>query len=76
MPASPGDHAHEHEHGGGNGHSHAGHSHGVTADTNKRRLTVALGLIVAFMVGEVIAGILIGRSVSVGNQFHGVSRRH
>jgi cobalt-zinc-cadmium efflux system protein len=45
---------HEHDHT----RSHAGHSHGVTAETNKRRLTIALALIVAFMVGEVIAGIL------------------
>jgi cobalt-zinc-cadmium efflux system protein len=46
--------AHDH----GHSHAHAGHSHGVTADTNKRRLTVALALIVAFMVAEVVAGIL------------------
>jgi cobalt-zinc-cadmium efflux system protein len=37
---------------------HAGHSHGVTADTSKGRLAVALGLIVVFMAGEVVAGIL------------------
>ena len=37
---------------------HSGHSHGVTADTSKGRLAVALGLIVAFMAGEVVAGIL------------------
>ena len=37
---------------------HAGHTHGVTADTNGRRLAIALGLIVAFMCGEVVAGIL------------------
>jgi cation efflux family protein len=30
----------------------------VSADTNRRRLVVALALIVAFMAGEVIAGIL------------------
>lgn len=36
---------------------HARHSHGVTVDTN-RRLAVALALIVAFMAGEVVAGIL------------------
>ena len=47
-------HGHEDEHP----HSHASHSHGVTADTNRRRLTIALALIVAFMVGEVITGIL------------------
>jgi cobalt-zinc-cadmium efflux system protein len=38
--------------------SHAGHAHAVSADTNRRRLVVALALIVAFMAGEVIAGIL------------------
>jgi cobalt-zinc-cadmium efflux system protein len=38
--------------------SHAGHSHEVTADTNKRRLAIALALIVVFMAGEVVAGIL------------------
>jgi cobalt-zinc-cadmium efflux system protein len=37
---------------------HAGHSHGVTAETNKRRLTIALVLIVGFMCAEVVAGIL------------------
>ena len=37
---------------------HAGHTHGVTADTNPRRLAIALGLILAFMCGEVVAGIL------------------
>ena len=30
----------------------------MTADTNRRRLELALGLIVAFMVGEVVVGIL------------------
>src|SRR5262245_18402367 len=37
---------------------HAGHALAVSADTNRRRLAVALALIVAFMAGEVIAGIL------------------
>jgi cobalt-zinc-cadmium efflux system protein len=44
------------------GHQHAddhsGHTHGVTADTNRRRLAFALGLIVSFMCAEVVAGIL------------------
>lgn len=42
----------------GQDHSHAGHSHAVAADTNQRRLAVALTLIVVFMAGEVTAGIL------------------
>ncbi len=42
------------------GHSHAGHTHAtVTADTDTRRLVAALGLILAFMVGEVIVGIVV-----------------
>ena len=48
----------EHHDHDDHGHSHAGNSHAVTADTNKRRLTIALALIVAFMCGEVITGIL------------------
>ena len=39
-------------------HSHAGHSHGVNADADRRPLTVALALILAFMIGEVVVGIL------------------
>jgi cobalt-zinc-cadmium efflux system protein len=37
---------------------HSSHSHGVTSYTDTRRLAVALGLILAFMAGEVVAGIL------------------
>ncbi len=37
---------------------HAGHAHAVSAETNRRRLALALVLIVAFMAGEVAAGIL------------------
>jgi len=37
---------------------HSGHSHDVGEATNRRRLAIALALIVAFMAGEVVAGIL------------------
>jgi len=37
---------------------HRGHSHAVSADADKRRLAVALALIVAFMAVEVVVGIL------------------
>jgi cobalt-zinc-cadmium efflux system protein len=43
-----------HDHGSS---GHAGHSHTVTADTNTRRLGIALALIVAFMAVEVVVGI-------------------
>jgi cobalt-zinc-cadmium efflux system protein len=39
-------------------HDHAGHSHGVNADADHRKLSVALGLIVAFMAVEIAAGVL------------------
>jgi cobalt-zinc-cadmium efflux system protein len=42
------------------GHDHEGHghSHGVSADADKRLLTGALALIVAYMIGEIILGLL------------------
>ncbi len=40
-------------------HDHHGHGHGhVTADTDHRRLLIALALIVGYMVVEVVVGIL------------------
>jgi cobalt-zinc-cadmium efflux system protein len=44
-------HHHDHEHG------HA-HSHAPSADADRRWLSVALGLILAFMVVEVVAGLV------------------
>ncbi|CAM3712615.1 cation diffusion facilitator family transporter [Tsukamurella strandjordii] len=43
---------------GADGHSHAGHDHGVSADADKRWLSLALALIVAFMAIEVTIGIM------------------
>ena len=59
--------SHKHEHAGEAGHDHAkgGHSHGsrghlhtVTENTDVRRLSIALALIVAFMIGEVAVGLI------------------
>jgi cobalt-zinc-cadmium efflux system protein len=51
-----------HEHDGGDTHSghdaHAGHGHGVSADADRRYLKAALALIAAFMLGEVVVGVL------------------
>jgi cobalt-zinc-cadmium efflux system protein len=47
-------HAHHHDHDDG-GH---GHSHAPSADADRRWLGLALGLILAFMVAEVVAGLL------------------
>lgn len=57
-PGAAGKDAHSH---GSDGHEHAhgdGHSHGVSADADRRWLTIALVLIVAFMCVEVALGIL------------------
>jgi cobalt-zinc-cadmium efflux system protein len=50
-----GDHGHDHS-----GHSHgaAGHTHRVSADADRRYLSIALLLIVGFMAFEVVVGIL------------------
>ena len=40
------------------GHGHDGHLHGVSADADRGKLAIALGLIVGFMAVEVTAGIL------------------
>jgi cobalt-zinc-cadmium efflux system protein len=55
--------AHSHAGGGAHGghaHEHAGHghSHAPSAGADRRWLAVALGLILAFMVVEVVAGIV------------------
>jgi cobalt-zinc-cadmium efflux system protein len=39
-------------------HRHAGHSHGVSADADARKLAVALGLILGFMALEIAAGVI------------------
>jgi len=38
--------------------SHSGHAHGVKEDADSKRLSIALGLILAFMAAEVVVGIL------------------
>jgi len=39
-------------------HTHEGHAHGVSDDSDARRLARGLALIVGFMVAEIVAGIL------------------
>jgi cobalt-zinc-cadmium efflux system protein len=55
------DHAHHHNHGHDHDHhDHGGHghTHGVSADADRRYLTIALALILAFMLFEVVVGIV------------------
>ncbi len=37
-------------------HDHTGHSHGVSADADRGKLTIALTQIVGFMLFEVVVG--------------------
>lgn len=58
--------------GGGDQHgtSHAGHSHGVSAAADLRYLVVALGLIGAFMLAEVVAAVLSGSLALLADAAH------
>ncbi|MGR6969036.1 cation diffusion facilitator family transporter [Streptomyces cynarae] len=58
---------HGHEHGAGD---HSGHSHGVSADADRRWLGLALGLIAVFMVAEVAVGIVAGSLALISDAAH------
>jgi len=51
-------------------HAHHHHHHGVSPDADRTRLAAALGLIVAFMVGEVVAGVLSGSLALLSDAAH------
>ena len=55
-------------HGGRRGHE--GHSHGVGADADARYLTVALSLIIGFMVVEVVTALLSGSLALLADAGH------
>ena len=50
--------------------AHHSHEHGVGADADRRRLAVALGLIVAFMAAEVVVGILVDSLALLADAAH------
>jgi cobalt-zinc-cadmium efflux system protein len=54
---SPTDHSHRHSHADG-------HTHDVRADADRRYLTIALALILSFMVFEIVVGIM-GHSLAL-----------
>jgi cobalt-zinc-cadmium efflux system protein len=61
------DHDHAHDHGG---HGHAGHSHGPSRETERSAMGAALALIVTYMVGEVLVGILAGSLALLSDAAH------
>ena len=62
-------HRHEdHQHGAEGGHG--GHSHGVSADADRRWLALALALIATFMAVEVVIGVLSGSLALLSDAAH------
>ncbi len=59
--------------GMGNTHDHGGHSHGITADADRRYLWIALLLILGLMAGEVVVGFLTGSLALLADAGHMVS---
>ena len=55
------------------GHSHGAHPHGVGAQTQPRWLVVALGINLAFFLGEVVAGILANSLALLSDAAHMLS---
>src|SRR4051794_27485770 len=51
-------------------HDHAGHVHGGGREADRGRLRIALGLILAFMAVEVVAGILAGSLALLSDAAH------
>jgi cobalt-zinc-cadmium efflux system protein len=51
-------------------HQHGHHHHAVAPDADRRRLAAALALILAFMVAEVVAGILAGSLALLSDAAH------
>ncbi|MEV7617944.1 cation diffusion facilitator family transporter [Streptomyces sp. NPDC089799] len=61
------DHDHGHSHGPG---EHGGHSHGVSADADRRWLGIALALICGFMAAEVVVGIVADSLALISDAAH------
>src|SRR3954465_1752968 len=70
-PRVGGDPAHSHgSRGKSTGHSH---QHGSTGDTDRRYLLIALGLLVAFMVVEVVVAVTSGSLALLSDAGHMLS---
>ncbi|GAA2997701.1 cation diffusion facilitator family transporter [Kitasatospora albolonga] len=64
-------HEHDHTHGHAGGHGgHAGHSHGVSADADRRWLGIALALITVFLAVETVIGVVSGSLALLSDAAH------
>jgi cobalt-zinc-cadmium efflux system protein len=64
---------HGHAHGVNADHAHADHAHGVSADADRRYLLIALVLLAAFMLAEVIVAVLSGSLALLSDAGHMLS---
>lgn len=67
------DHARDSDHDHAHGKKGGSHHHGVSADADKRYLLIALGLIGAFMVLEVVVGVMVGSVALIADAGHMLS---
>jgi cobalt-zinc-cadmium efflux system protein len=51
-------------------HDHAGHEHSISSNADRRYLMIALGLLVGFMVVEVVIGLLAGSLALIADAGH------
>ncbi|WP_010183580.1 cation diffusion facilitator family transporter [Sphingomonas sp. PAMC 26605] len=63
-------HSHGHSHGG---HSHAGHDHGPPAEGHDRAFAIGITLNLAFIVGEVVFGLIAGSVALLADAGHNLS---
>ena len=61
-------HAHAHEHGEHG--EHGGHNHGLSPTADRRYVAIALALLTAFLIGEVVAGALSGSLALLADAGH------
>lgn len=74
--ATPTTSEHAHTDSSGDDHDHGangGHSHGVTADADRRYLVIALWLLVVFMIGEIAVAIVSGSLALLSDAGHMLS---
>lgn len=62
-----------HQHGHGPPGGHAGHSHGPSANADRRLLSIALALIVGFMAVEVVIGLIASSLALIADAGHMLS---
>lgn len=61
--------SHDHSHHHGHGHDHD-HSHPINPDADKRYLSIALGLLLAFMAAEVTVGLIASSLALISDAGH------